>query len=157
MKSSTLVVVPGASTGAPRLRRKGLWADAVAIALLGAVLASTFEFNAMRFLARSAVVAGFVVINAAYAVQAVPQPMSALESVKYVGYSMGEIKKIDTDQGTVTLLHGPIENLGMPGMTMVFRLAKPEQAAAFKVGELVRFKAERIKGSLVITELMSVK
>lgn len=40
MKSSSLVAVPGASTGAPRLRRKGLWAGAVAIALLGAVLAS---------------------------------------------------------------------------------------------------------------------
>jgi Cu/Ag efflux protein CusF len=32
----------------------------------------------------------------------------------------GEIKKIDIEQGKVTLKHGAIENLGMPSMTMVF-------------------------------------
>ncbi len=113
----------------------------------------------MKILARSAAAAaaGFIVAHAAYAVQNVSQPVSPQESVSHVGYSTGEIKKIDTDQGTVMLKHGPIENLGMPAMTMIFHLTKPGQAAAFKVGDLVRFKAEKVKGSLVITELTSLR
>ena len=32
----------------------------------------------------------------------------------------GEVKKVDPDNGKVTLKHGDIKNLDMPGMTMVF-------------------------------------
>ena len=125
----------------------------------GVALARTFELNSMKFLARSAAAtaAGFLVVHAAYAVQAESRSVSTMESVSHAGYSTGEIKKIDTDQGVVILEHEPIENLGMPAMTMIFRLAKPEQAAAFKVGDVIRFKAERIKGFLVITELSSLR
>lgn len=34
-----------------------------------------------------------------------------------IGYSTGEITRIDADRGTVTLKHGPIHDLGMPDMT----------------------------------------
>ena len=32
--------------------------------------------------------------------------------------SDGEVRKVDKEQGKVTLRHGPIANLDMPGMTM---------------------------------------
>ena len=113
----------------------------------------------MKFLAISAAAAaaGFIVVHATYAVQDVSQPVSTRESISHVGYSTGEIKKIDVDQGLVILKHGPIDNLGMPAMTMIFHLAKPEQGAAIKVGDLVRFKAEKVKGLLVITEITSLR
>jgi len=34
----------------------------------------------------------------------------------------GLVKKIDKAQGKLTLKHGPLANLEMPGMTMVFRV-----------------------------------
>lgn len=35
--------------------------------------------------------------------------------------SDGTVKKIDRAAGKITISHGPLENLGMPAMTMVFR------------------------------------
>lgn len=57
------------------------------------------------------------------------------------------------EQRKVTIKHGPIDNLGMPGMTMVFR-ADPAALSQFKAGDLVRFKADRVDGSLKVTELV---
>ncbi len=68
-------------------------------------------------------------------------------------YTEGELKKIDIDQSKITIKHGPIDNLGMPGMTMVFR-ADPAVLALFKAGDLVRFKAGRVDGSLKVTALV---
>jgi Cu(I)/Ag(I) efflux system protein CusF len=34
----------------------------------------------------------------------------------------GEIKKVDKEAGKITIKHGPLPNLGMPQMTMVFRV-----------------------------------
>lgn len=82
---------------------------------------------------------------AAAAVQAAPAAAS--------GYTDGELKKIDTEQNKITIKHGPIDNLGMPGMTMVFR-ADPPVSSKFKVGDLVRFKADRVEGNLKVTELV---
>lgn len=69
-------------------------------------------------------------------------------------YTDGEIKKIDAEQGKITLKHGAIENLGMPGMTMVFR-ADASMIAAFKPGDAVRFRADRVEGALKVTELVA--
>lgn len=71
-----------------------------------------------------------------------------------VSYTDGEVKKIDTEQGKITLKHGPIDNLGMPGMTMVFR-TDPALVANFKPGSLVRFKADRVDGGLKVIELVA--
>lgn len=73
------------------------------------------------------------------------------------GYTTGEVRKIDTEQSKLTLKHGPIENLGMPAMTMVFRLKGATLPPALKVGDAVRFKAEAVDGTLTITELVAVK
>lgn len=69
------------------------------------------------------------------------------------GYTNGELKKIDTEQGKVTLKHDPIDNLGMPGMTMVFR-ADAALVSRFKQGDLVKFKADRLNGALKVIELV---
>lgn len=69
------------------------------------------------------------------------------------GYTDGELKKIDIEQGKITIKHAPVDNLGMPGMTMVFRV-DPAVLARFKVGDQVRFKADRVDGSLKVTELL---
>ncbi len=84
------------------------------------------------------------------------QPVSARLTVAQSGFTAGQIKKIDTDRGLVTLKHGPIESLGMPDMTMIYRLAQPEQIEGFKVGDHVFFKVGKVRGTLVLVELTSL-
>lgn len=111
----------------------------------------------MKVITKSMMIAtaSLVLLQTGYAAQPGSQAVDSRESAGQVGYSTGEIKKIDADRGVVTLKHGPIENLGMPNMTLIFCLAQPEQLTGFKVGDRVRFKVEKIRGSLVVVELMS--
>lgn len=76
----------------------------------------------------------------------------AVNAAAGAGYASGEVKKIDTEQGKITLKHGPIDNLGMPGMTMVFR-ADAATLAKAKVGDTVRFKADKVDGAIKVTDL----
>lgn len=65
----------------------------------------------------------------------------------------GEVRKVDTEQGKVTLKHEAITNLDMPGMTMIFRADKPELLKDLKVGDKVRFHAESVGGAIVVTRI----
>ena len=69
-------------------------------------------------------------------------------------YTLGEIKSIDPDRGAVTVKHAAIRHLGMPDMTMRFRLADPGRAVTLRTGDLVRFRAEKRDGTLVITDVV---
>lgn len=71
--------------------------------------------------------------------------------------SEGGIQKVDKDTGKLTIKHGPLNNLGMPAMTMAFKVQDPAMLDQVKVGEQVRFRAERANGSLVITKLQVSK
>ncbi len=61
--------------------------------------------------------------------------------------SEGVVRKIDAANGKITLRHGPIVNLDMPAMTMVFRVRSPELLNGLKVGDTVKFHAESIDGT----------
>ncbi len=67
--------------------------------------------------------------------------------------SEGEIKKIDTAAGKLTIKHGPLDNLGMEPMTMVFRVKDPAMLSKVEVGGKVRFIAEKVNGALTVTAL----
>lgn len=71
--------------------------------------------------------------------------------------SEGEVRKVDKDAAKLTLRHGPIENLGMPAMTMVFKVADPKVLDTVKEGDKVRFKADRINDAITITSLEPAK
>lgn len=71
--------------------------------------------------------------------------------------SEGVVRKIDADNGKITLKHGPIANLDMPGMTMVFRLESPTLLNGIKVGDAVKFHVEKINGALALTALEAAK
>jgi Cu/Ag efflux protein CusF len=65
--------------------------------------------------------------------------------------SDGVVRKIDAANGKITLRHGPITNLEMPPMTMVFRVQPPELMNGLKVGDTVKFLAESINGTYTVT------
>ncbi|WP_077036320.1 copper-binding protein [Pelomonas sp. KK5] len=69
----------------------------------------------------------------------------------------GEVRKIDKDQGKLTLKHGPIANLDMPGMTMVFKVADPKMLDTVKEGDKVKFSADRVNGAITITAIQPAK
>ena len=67
--------------------------------------------------------------------------------------SEGEVRKVDRVAGKLTLQHGPLDNVDMPAMTMVFRIRDPAWLPQLKVGDKVRFVAERVDGNLTVTAL----
>ncbi len=69
----------------------------------------------------------------------------------------GVVRKIDAANGKVTIKHGPIVNLDMPGMTMVFRVVSPTLLNTIKEGDTVKFRVERMNGSFTVTEIQAVK
>lgn len=68
-----------------------------------------------------------------------------------------EVRKIDKDNQKLTLRHEAIPNLEMEGMTMTFTAAKPEMLEGLKVGDKIRFSAERKEGKAVITRVEPAK
>jgi Cu/Ag efflux protein CusF len=67
--------------------------------------------------------------------------------------SHGEIKKIDTAAGKLTIKHGPLDNLGMGAMTMVFKAQDPAMLSQVKVGDKIDFVAEEVNGALTVVKL----
>jgi Cu(I)/Ag(I) efflux system periplasmic protein CusF len=62
-----------------------------------------------------------------------------------------EVRKVDKDAKKVTLKHGPIKNLDMPGMTMVFQVRDAALFDKLVVGEKIMFTAEQLQGAFVMT------
>lgn len=108
-----------------------------------------------RQLLATALAATLILPLAARASNDVAGAATAAPGAAAGAYTEGEIRKIDLEQGKVTLKHGPIESLGMPGMTMVFRVGEPATLADFKPGDTVRFKAARVDGAFQVTELVA--
>lgn len=67
--------------------------------------------------------------------------------------SEGTVKKVDRAQGKLTIKHGPLENLDMPPMTMIFRVKDPSMLDRVKAGDNLHFRAERVNGALMITQI----
>lgn len=86
-------------------------------------------------------------------VHAAEDAASAPAATTAAPMSEGEIKKIDTAAGKLTIKHGPLDNLGMEPMTMVFRVQDPAMLSKVEVGSKVRFIAEKVNGALTVTAL----
>ncbi len=66
--------------------------------------------------------------------------------------SEGEIRRIDGER--VTLKHGPIDNLKMPPMTMVFQATDASTLEGLAAGDKVQFRAEQQDGNYVVTKVV---
>jgi Cu/Ag efflux protein CusF len=60
---------------------------------------------------------------------------------------------VDAAAGKLTIRHGPLENLGMGPMTMVFKVKDPAMLSQVKAGDSIDFVAEELDGALTVTEL----
>lgn len=69
----------------------------------------------------------------------------------------GEIRKVDKDNKKLTIKHGPLKNLDMPGMTMVFGVKDDAMLDKVETGAKVRFQAEKVDGKIVVTKIESAR
>ncbi len=82
-----------------------------------------------------------------------PAPATASATVM----TDGEIRKVDKDAKKLTIRHGPIKNLDMPPMTMVFQVKDPAMLDKVNTGDKIRFSAEKAGGAYTVTEIEMAK
>jgi len=88
----------------------------------------------------------------AYADDGHQQPATAA-SAPSEALSQGEVRKVDLDAKKITIKHGPLINLDMPAMTMVYRVTDQAMLRQIKPGDKVRFRAESLGGALTVTKI----
>jgi Cu/Ag efflux protein CusF len=69
----------------------------------------------------------------------------------------GTVEKVDESAGKITIDHGPIPNLDMDSMTMVFRAQDPALLKQVKAGDKVEFTADRVNGQISVTSIKKGK
>ena len=88
--------------------------------------------------------------------RAVDKPPRAADASAAAAADMtdGEVRKIDLEASKITLKHGVIKNLDMPGMTMVFVVKDKAMLDKLKMGDKVKFKAINEAGKYTVTEIV---
>lgn len=69
--------------------------------------------------------------------------------------SDGEVRKVDAENGKVTIKHGDIPHLDMPSMTMVFTVKDKNMLTHIKSGDKVRFLVIQERGKLLVTDIQT--
>ena len=69
----------------------------------------------------------------------------------------GEVKKIDKDAGKITIKHGEIKHMDMPGMTMVFVAKDKALLDTVAVGAKIQFMATNENGQMMVTDIQPAK
>ncbi|MBA4252877.1 MAG: hypothetical protein C0441_02855 [Comamonadaceae bacterium] len=64
-----------------------------------------------------------------------------------------EVRRVDRSNRRVSLRHGPIPNLDMGGMTMVFQLSDPALLEQVQPGQRIRFSAALIQGEYTVMQI----
>jgi Cu/Ag efflux protein CusF len=62
----------------------------------------------------------------------------------------GDVRRISKDTGKITIKHGPIANLDMPAMTMVFQVKDAAILDQFQAGDKIKFEADKINGAYTV-------
>jgi len=72
-------------------------------------------------------------------------------------FADGEVRKVDKEAKKLTIRHGPIPNLDMDSMTMVFQVKDPAMLDQVKAGDKIRFQAEKLGGAFTVTRIDAAK
>lgn len=89
----------------------------------------------------------------AQAPAAADPPQAAASATAPQPQTEAEVRKVDKEAAKLTLRHGPIVNLDMPAMTMVFRVADPAFLEAAKPGDKVLVTIEKVGGQFTVTRI----
>ena len=83
--------------------------------------------------------------------------LAAVPSLAQTVPADGQVTKINSKENKITLRHGPIKNLDMDSMTMVFRVKDPGLLTQVKVGDKVKFEADRVNGQITVIKMEKAK
>lgn len=109
--------------------------------------------NTKHLLAASAVALATLLSAAAFAQPAAAQP--SMDMAGSPSLTDGEVRKIDKETGKITIKHGEIKHLDMPGMTMVFLAKDKTMLDKVQAGDKVRFMVAYVSGKMTVTEIQS--
>lgn len=65
----------------------------------------------------------------------------------------GVVKDIRLSSNKIKIKHGPIDRLGMPGMTMMFNVTNPSLLQTLKKGTKIQFNVDNTDGGFTITKI----
>ncbi len=65
----------------------------------------------------------------------------------------GEVRKVNKEDGKITIKHGEIKNLDMPPMSMVFQVKDPALLNKVKAGDKVNFTVDKINGAFTVLSI----
>jgi Cu(I)/Ag(I) efflux system periplasmic protein CusF len=65
----------------------------------------------------------------------------------------GEVRKIDRDNGKLTIKHAEIKSLDMPAMTMVFHVKDRAMLDKLQPGAKIKFTAVQDAGKFMVTQI----
>lgn len=99
----------------------------------------------------------FLIAGSAIAQAEPKQDTLAQANTSVAPMADGEVRKVDKDAGKITIKHGPLANLDMPSMTMVFRVKDPAMLDRVKEGDKIKFVADRMNGALTVTQMEPAK
>lgn len=91
--------------------------------------------------------------------------LKTLATIAFVAFALpaaaqsvnGTVTKVDEAQSKLTINHGPIKNLDMESMTMVFKAGDPAMLKGLKSGDKIKFDADRVNGQITVTKLQKTK
>jgi Cu/Ag efflux protein CusF len=85
------------------------------------------------------------------------QAPSAPAAAQNLPMVSGTVEKVDVAASKITIDHGPIPNLDMDAMTMVFRAQDPAILKGVKARDKIRFTADRVNGQITVTKIQKGK
>lgn len=107
--------------------------------------------NSNYFLAATAIALSSLLSGQAFSAATVePTQMEMAESPSLTD---GEVRKIDKEMGKITIKHGAIKHMDMPGMTMVFLAKDKAMLDKVKAGDKVRFMVAYEGGKMTVTDI----
>lgn len=134
--------LPPRPTARPLDRRRRHVGIRVALAALTALATATALFAATAAAAQPAA-------------PPAPPPPAAQPATDSAGrpWVEAEVRRVDAERQRVSLRHGPIPNLEMAAMTMVFQVRDPALLPRLRQGERIRFSADRVDGEYTLIEI----
>lgn len=99
-------------------------------------------------------------LSVAFAIAAIAaSPMSVAQAHDDHDHPVvaGNVTKVDTSAGKITIAHDAIPNLQMESMTMVFKAASPALLDGVKPGDAIKFTADRVNGQLTVMEIETAR
>lgn len=106
----------------------------------------------VRMILSAALLSPWATHAAQHAMDALEVPVAA-GPVAEQPLAEGEVRRINRENGRLTIKHGEIANLDIPPMTMNFHVVDAAMLELVQPGDKIRFAVEKIEGKYTVVRL----